>query len=81
MVRIFEVFAAGYSILFAVFCESLVVSWIYGKHEIKMQIIKYIRLVVPDAHSICITYIDIYIIYMCGYGNIGCCRANYTLKV
>ena len=78
MVRIFEVFAAGYSILFAVFCESLVVSWIYGKHEIK-----YIRLVVPNEHSICIIYIYIYIyiIYMCGYGNIGCCRANYTLKV
>ena len=33
MVRIFEVFAAGYSILFAVFCESVVVSWIYGRYH------------------------------------------------
>ncbi|XP_067933077.1 sodium-dependent dopamine transporter-like [Watersipora subatra] len=44
VMRIFEVFAAGYSILFAVFCESLVVSWIYGvwrfSNDIKVMISK-----------------------------------------
>ena len=30
VLRIFEIFAAGYSILFAVLFESVIVSWLYG---------------------------------------------------
>ena len=31
VLRIFEEYSAGYSILVAVLCEAVIVAWIYGK--------------------------------------------------
>lgn len=49
MVRVFEVFAAGFSILFAVFCESVVVSWIYGKQYRGIELL----------HTVCMDWLSI----------------------